>query len=104
MAKQVDQKEVNPSVKRLQARIMRWLNHYHESMYDEPTRPLFKRYSGCLRPLGLTPNKLVRNRFKFLSLFGKDVVDQEEIDWANLYYQQDWEWVQKNVGMIGNIL
>jgi hypothetical protein len=101
----ITSQEVNPSVKRLQARILRRLNYFHESRYDEPTKPIFKRSSGFLMYYGLLPIQRLRRRpFKFLSSLGRDVVEQDQIDKANAYYRQDWEWVQKHIGPVGKVL
>lgn len=103
--KPVHQREINPSVKNLQARILRFFNSFQEPAYDEHRRKIFfQRSRGLLYMLRLTPAQLIRNHFGFLSLFGGDVVTELQIENANHYFKQDWYCVEDNIGPIGSIL
>ncbi|MCL4739608.1 MAG: sulfotransferase [Burkholderiaceae bacterium] len=88
---------VNPSVKGLQAKLLRRVNQFSESLYDDTGKTVIFRRSGVLHKLRLTPAEIVR-RLEFLGRYSSDVVTPEQIRAANDYYKSDWDWMLSQVG------
>ncbi len=95
--------QVNVSVKNYQAKLLKKINFFTESLYDDPVQRLtiFKR-SGILNKFGFSSQNVVR-KIHFLRLFGSDVVNANNIEVVNDFYKDDWQWVINNIGPVAKV-